>query len=184
MDRNIKWRIFFFIPGKKRFLKWMSLGVSLSCGSRIGQLLQVRVWVLNNTFISLTPIVLPVHAPHFICVKQLIKRCIWVQSVGADHHYHSYMWTARTVLQLSGNIGNLWGKLTPTLNYRLALTASLTAHQPAKPPSQQPSLTLPPPLKTPPTCSAGPSLAPHPSFQLTFAILRLMLSMCMCPLQL
>lgn len=85
-----------------------------------------------------------------------------------------------TVLQLSGNIGNLWGRLTPTLNYRLALTASLTAHQPAKPPSQQPSLTLLPPLplKTPHTCSAGPSLAPHPSFQLTFAILRLMLSMC------
>lgn len=52
--------------------------------------------------------------------------------------------------------GNPWGKLTPTLNYRLALTASLSAHQLANPPSHQPNQTvLPPlPLKTSPTCSS------------------------------
>ena len=84
-----------------------------------------------------------------------------------------------TVLQLSENIGNPWGQLTPTLNYRLALTASLSAHQPANPPSHQPSQTLPPPLplKTSPTFSSEPSLAPPPSLQLTF-ILRLQHTQC------
>lgn len=71
------------------------------------------------------------------------------------------------LLQLSENIGNPWGELTPTLNYRLALTASLFAHQPANPASHQPSPT---PTKL--------SLAPPPSFQLTF-ILRLLHAQCM-----
>lgn len=46
------------------------------------------------------------------------------------------------LLQLSENIGNPWGELTPTLNYRLALTASLFPHQPANPASHQPSPAL------------------------------------------
>lgn len=95
-----------------------------------------------------------------------------VQSAGADDDYYCSMWTAFTALQLSGNVENPWGKLTPTLNYRLALTAGLFAHQPANPPSHQPSLTLLPPfpLKTWTTCSSEPSPAPPRSFPLTFAI--------------
>lgn len=73
---------------------------------------------------------------------------------------------ACVVLELSGNIVNLWGKLTPTFNYRLALTASLSVHQPAIPPSHQPTSTFPIPTPDKTTCSSAPSSANHPSLQL------------------
>lgn len=73
----------------------------------------------------------------------------------------SSLQAACAVLELSGNIVNSWGKLTPTFNYRLALTASLSVHQPASPPSQPTSANLDFPYsdkssdKT--TCSSDPS---------------------------
>lgn len=72
------------------------------------------------------------------------------------------------MLKLSGNIGNAWGKLTPTLNYRPALTASLSVHQPASPPSHQPTLTCPIPTPDKTTWSSEPSSANHSGRQLTF----------------
>lgn len=136
------------------------------------------MWVLNFTFIHYSSIVLPVYALPDICVNRLIKR-YRVQSIGADDDYYGSVWTACTVLQLSENIGNPWGELTPTLNYRLALTASLFAHQPANPPSHQPSPTLLPHSQSrhPLPPSSEPSLAPPPSLQLTF-ILRLQHAQC------
>lgn len=88
----------------------------------------------------------PVHTPSVCKKNQMIERCTGLWSVGTDDDYCGSVWTACTVLQLSEDIGNPWGKLTPTLNYRLTLTASLSAHQPANPPSHQPSLTRLPPL--------------------------------------
>lgn len=82
------------------------------------------------------------------------------------------------MLQLSENVKNPLGKFLPTLNYRLSLTASLSAHQPANPPNHQPSLIrlLPFPLKT--LLPAAPTPAPPCSFQLIFAILRLKQAQC------
>lgn len=70
-----------------------------------------------------------VYAPHSICVNQLIGRCALVQPVAAGEDYYGSVWTVCTALQLSENVGNPWGKLTPTFNCRLALTASLSPHQ-------------------------------------------------------
>lgn len=65
------------------------------------------------------------------------------------------MWTACTVLQLSESIGNPWGQLTATINYRLALTA-----QPLCSSASSDSHSPPPALEF--------SVAPPPSLQLTF----------------
>lgn len=129
----------------------VTIAVRLTSYQTATRCLCIKSWIrlnkmyMNYTCMSLTPIVVPMRAPHLICVKRLIEKCQGVRSVGADDDYYGSVWTACTVLQLSESAGNPWGKLTPTLNYRLALTSSLSAHQLANPPSHQPSLTLLPP---------------------------------------
>lgn len=63
-----------------------------------------------QTYISQTPKVSPVLAPHFIGVNQLIERCTGVQSVGADDDCYGSVWTACTAPQLSENVGESVGE--------------------------------------------------------------------------
>lgn len=65
-----------------------------------------------------------------------ICRSIWGLLLG--HCRHPVLrWSCQGTLKIQ------WGKLTPTFNYRLALTASLPVHHPASPPSHQPALSFP-----------------------------------------
>lgn len=131
----------------------------------------------------------PVHTAFRPC-EAADREIYRVQSVVADDDYYRSLRAASTVLQLSENVENPLGELTPTLNYRLALTAGLAAHQPANPPSLKPSLqpprnpsppnthTPPFPLQTWATCSPSPR-PPH-SFLLTVAIFRPKHARCVC----
>lgn len=94
---------------------------------------------LNFTF---APTISLVHA-HFL-LKQLIERytvvviCRSIWGLLLGHCRHPVLrWSCQGTLKIQ------WGKLTPTFNYRLALTASLPVYHPASPPSHQPALSFP-----------------------------------------
>ncbi|KAI9547823.1 hypothetical protein NQZ68_015089 [Dissostichus eleginoides] len=118
------------------------------------QLVCVAQWSMTLVLSKPDPAPAP-SPPAENCGSIATARCC----LGRQHLWEDM--STRTVLQLSENIGNPWGELTTTLNYRLELTVSLAAHQPANPPSHQPSLTpTPTPTRGIPYLHAEPSPAP------------------------